>query len=399
MEPLTSLLVETTKGEALSIHLSSSYLYWKSGAHLYCFHIDELIGCNFQNCEFSLVAYKKFRFRFFKFTCQFGSKFTENLLHLLNPTPKHFLLIYNPSSGLGLSYSHLHNLLIPILTQTSYTYEIFETMPNGYPISIINKIGEIFTHIIILGGTGTLHSFLTAIYTINPSNFDKITIGILPSGTRNSLSIDLNGKNINDGIYNILKNKTLKGDIMLVKVDDDVVVATSSVIWGVFGQISYEAELLKKFGWLRFAMVGIKTIVMPWKHCSGSFMCEKNDRNFLYRTGEFAGICIGNNRGRDSRNNDIAFPLASVTSGHIDAMIIDPIHKLMAARMLFQMVNDGEHATNHSITNVKFKKGSIKSDSRSVINIDGEMCIGKNVEIEVLSNKITYYGKLDILIY
>lgn len=398
MENLSSLLVQTQKGDDMSLYLSSSYLYWESGARLYSFHIDEVVGCKFQDFEFSLVAYKKSRFRFFKFPCQFGKKFTEKLSNILTPTPKHFLIICNPASGSGLSHSHLHNLLIPILNQTPHSYEIFETMPDGYPVSIINKIGEVFTNIIIIGGTGTLHSFLTAIYTINPSNLDKVSIGVLPFGSRNSLSIDLNGKNINDGVFNILKNKTLKGDVMLVKIDDEEVIATSSVIWGVLGEISYEAELLKKFGWLRFAMVGVKTVAMPLKHCSGSFMCEKNDKNFFYRTGEFTGICIGNNKGQDSRSNEIAFPLASVASGNIDAMIINPIHKLMAARMFFQMINDGQHITNHAITNVKFKKGSIKSDNRSVINIDGEICIGKNIEIEVLSNKLTYYGKLEILI-
>lgn len=51
------------------------------------------------------------------------------------------------------------------------------------------------------------------------NGYDQINFGIIPIGTRNSLACTLNGNNINETIFNIIKGKTIKSDLIKAKAD------------------------------------------------------------------------------------------------------------------------------------------------------------------------------------
>lgn len=395
MKPLDSISVRTDKGHETILYLTSDYLYWENEKRLYSYNLDEVLGGKFQDNSLCIVIYRKSRFRFFKFSCEDGMNFDNTLSLTLSHCPKFFLIVYNPISGTGTSKADLFNILLPVLALTPHRYEIYETTTQGYPMPLIDKIGNEFTDIIILGGDGTLHLLLSALYKRNRSSLNKIAIAMLPSGSRNSLAVELHGKSFNEGIYNILKNFTVLGDLMLVKTDDDVLLATTAVMCGLGADLPYEAEKIRNFGLLRFAIVGIKALVMPWKHYFCTFRCEKNDGEKFERTGEFLGISIGNNKAQNLRNDEVPFPYAFINSGDMDAVLIDPIYKLMFTRLFFQIMNGGQHVNNPAITYIKFKKAEIKFEQISVFNIDGEMYFTNKVEVEILEKALKYYGKLE----
>ncbi|OMJ71977.1 hypothetical protein SteCoe_29684 [Stentor coeruleus] len=395
MKPLDSVLVWTDKFQKTSLNLTSDYLYWESNKRLYAYHLDEVLGGKFQDSIFCIVTFRKSKFKFFKFSCEDGVCFQNTLSLTLNSHPKFFLIIYNPISGTGTSKSDLFNIFLPILALTPHHYEIYETTSQAYPVSLIDKIGNEFTDIVILGGDGTLHLLLSALYKRNRLSLNKIRIAILPSGSRNSLSVELNGKSFNKGVYNILKNYTILGDLMLVDTDDDVLLATTAVMCGLGADLPYEAEKIRKYGLFRFAIVGIKALIMPWKHYFCSFSCEKTDGEMLERVGNFLGISIGNNKAQNLRNDEMPFPFAHINSGNMDAVLIDPIYKLMFTKLFFQILNSGQHVNNPAITYIKLKKGEIKFQENSILNIDGEMYSTKKVKIEILKKALKYYGKLE----
>ncbi|OMJ73138.1 hypothetical protein SteCoe_28234 [Stentor coeruleus] len=395
MKPLDTVLVHTDKGQETYLNLTSDYLYWENNGRLYSYHTDEVLGGKFQDNSLSIVVYRKSRFRFFKFSCENGTHFENSLSSTLNPCYKFFLIVYNPISGTGTSKAELFNTFLPVLSLTPHRYEVYQTTSQGYPIPLIERIGSEFTDVIILGGDGTLHLLLSALYKRNRQSLKEIGIAVLASGSRNSLAVELHGKSFNEGIYNILKNCTVLGDLMLVKTDEDSLLATTAVTCGLGADLPYEAEKNRNLGLFRFALAGVKALIMPWKHYFCSFKCEKSDGEEFERIGEFLWISIGNNKAQNLRNDEIPFPYAYINSGDMDAVLIDPIYKLMTTRLFFQILNGGQHVNNPAITYIKLKKAEIKFEQCSVFNIDGEMHFSKKVEVEILEKALKYYGKLE----
>jgi diacylglycerol kinase family enzyme len=393
MEKLSSLKVTCLKGTPTELILTNNYIYWYKSKKLKSYHIDSLLGIKSMSNQLTLLVYISMEFRFYKFTTITDSEeFIMKTKIKIYPQHKHFMIIYNPISGRGVSKKELDSKLIPILSITDYTYEIYETTENYLNEETISKIEQQANAVIFLSGDGTVHQVITALYRRNPAIFEKIIIGSLQTGSRNALACELNGKSLNQGIYNILKGTYKQSDLIKVKLDAQELIATCAINVGISSEIPYEADKYKILGKSRYFLIGVKKVFTPFKVYSCNFSYVDLEEKFHQTKMNFTGIGVGNIKGLNINNDETPFPFADISNGHMDCFIMHAQGRFSAVKIFFQMVNSGQHITNKDVTYLKFKTCRIETPEDYIFNVDGEMFLSRTAEIEVLPKTIKYFS-------
>ena len=86
-----------------------------------------------------------------------------------------------------------------------------------------------YTDIVCLGGDGTMLQAISAVFSYQSTLIETVNFGILPVGSRNALSCELNGKNLSKAIFNLVKGISFKGDGMKVTLNNQTLIATTAV--------------------------------------------------------------------------------------------------------------------------------------------------------------------------
>lgn len=112
-----------------------------------------------------------------------------------------------------------------------------------------------YTEFVIIGGDGLLSQYLNAVAKHPEKDaLFKVPIGIVPGGSHNATSWDLNGTNPYMACVNVLKGLTIKADILKVKLKNQKIsLYTSALAWGIVSDIVKDSEGVRKwFGSLRY---------------------------------------------------------------------------------------------------------------------------------------------------
>jgi len=150
----------------------------------------------------------------------------------------------------------------PALSYSGLNYSLFETTGSNFIENWVkSRDVKQFTDIVCMGGDGTMHLLITAIIDHHKDAFESINFGILPTGSRNALAIEVGSKKSIEGIMNIIKGKTFKADLMKVRIESQLSFATTAVSWGIVSDISEEAQHYRFLGAFRYTAVGLKKFV------------------------------------------------------------------------------------------------------------------------------------------
>ena len=131
-----------------------------------------------------------------------------------------YLIITNPISGKRKSISILKNQIIPHLKTQKINFESFITEYPSHANKKINtcNLNEI-ERIIVLGGDGTMHEVINGMLSRNDNK--NIPIGLLPTGSGNSLIHDLNQLDIKNTLNTILTDRIQKVDLLKITTPNE----------------------------------------------------------------------------------------------------------------------------------------------------------------------------------
>lgn len=193
-----------------------------------------------------------------------------------------------------------------------FDYKFFISEFSGHFLTLpIKAIGEGFTHIIAIGGDGTLNEVingvLDAFKTENSYDWEKvktIKIGILPLGSGNDFVKNLGYKTIEELKNLILKNSTALVDVGFTEFfDKDNKPSTRFFInisdVGMGGEVVTTKEKLPQFldGSINYFFAITKTVATYKKNVvkitAKEFSWEGKILNFVIANGKYFGNAIG----------------------------------------------------------------------------------------------------------
>jgi diacylglycerol kinase (ATP) len=126
--------------------------------------------------------------------------------------------IVNPVSGLKKSLKVFYEAK-KTLENSHFEVTLFVSK---YPNHIKEFASEIeinsFDRIIIFGGDGTINEVVNGLYYANKLHF--FDIGIIPTGSGNSVAHDINALDIDDAIRKCIGNNIAKMDVNEVEFDN-----------------------------------------------------------------------------------------------------------------------------------------------------------------------------------
>ncbi|MCM1136502.1 MAG: diacylglycerol kinase family lipid kinase [Clostridium sp.] len=104
-----------------------------------------------------------------------------------------YYIIVNPASKSGRG-AKIWSMIEPILDRRDIEYKVFFSAGTGHVVKLVRDLSDTFftrnsegiLSFIILGGDGTLNETLQGI-----SNFDRVQIGYIPTGSSNDMARDL----------------------------------------------------------------------------------------------------------------------------------------------------------------------------------------------------------------
>jgi len=197
------------------------------------------------------------------------SEFLQKLRKVLSLPSKsrHIAVLLNPIGGKKIAKKLFRKCLKPMLKRVGIKFDYFETDSAEYIDHWVQKTDiRKYSEVVCVGGDGLVNQYLNAIY-LQPSNLDllKIPIGIIPAGSQNALACSLSGKNPMCAAANIIRQRDNSCDIMKIRLDDRVILATTAISWGILSDISSTAESWRIFGPARYTICGARKLLTPMK--------------------------------------------------------------------------------------------------------------------------------------
>ncbi|CAA0231602.1 Diacylglycerol kinase [Tenacibaculum maritimum] len=169
-----------------------------------------------------------------------------------------WFLIVNPTAGNG-KFDEKWKKIQAHLKNQKISYSFALTAHSKHEITLAQQaINKGFTHIISVGGDGTLHHVINGIMTQSFIPTSKITVGVIPLGTGNDW-IKTYGipKAINNAVKLIKKQRTILQDIGYLTLENKTTFFNNVAGLGYDGYVVNKLNKLKRFGAIAYLLSGI----------------------------------------------------------------------------------------------------------------------------------------------
>ena len=152
--------------------------------------------------------------------------------------------IVNPVSGLKKSLKVFYQYK-KVLENSQFEVTLFVSEYQNHIKEFTSTIDKnSFDRIIIFGGDGTINEVVNGLYYSNKLHiFD---IGIIPTGSGNSVAHDINALDLDDAIKICAGNNVAKMDVNEVDFDNFSQLSVSVLGWGMFSFGNIRAEKLTR---------------------------------------------------------------------------------------------------------------------------------------------------------
>lgn len=386
-----------------SLTLTPSNLCWKTLKSSFSIDLQFLIGSIIPvtlSRSFKVLAYDQKLLKFTEYdfsaiTAEHAREWCEIITkQTYNSLKRHMCIIINPISGNKTAKKVLEKNFLPVIEYSPHSYDCFYTDGKDYVYELIQRRDfSIYTDIICLGGDGTMQQVINGIYKHQPLLLDRLNFGIVPVGSRNALACELNGKCLNEAIYNAIKTVTLRGDVMKVTISNEEILATTAISWGLISDVTNEAQHLRIFGAQRYNVVALKKFFSKWKQYPGVVSFKDSLGQMISFRSDYIFISVGNHRVPNTNNSEILMPNARINNGKLELLIVFYTGKIKSIAILKQILDHGSHAKNQSVNFIKTNIVKIEPQDLMVFNVDGEIHYDHSITVEVLPLFINYIGR------
>ena len=212
-------------------------------------------------------------------------------------------------------------------------------------------------------------------------------------GSRNALACELNGKNMNTAIFNIVKCVRFVGDLMRIGIGSEEILATTAVSWGLVSDACDEAQHLRIFGAQRYNVVAFKKFFQKWKQYAGVVSFEDSLGQMISFRSDYVMVNVSNHRVPNSHNAEILMPNARINNGKLDLLLMFFTSKFKTLGTLMMMQKNGAHIKSKHVNMISTNIVIIEPANLMVFNVDGEIHYTNKLTIQVLPQSISYLGK------
>jgi len=286
-------------------------------------------------------------------------------------------IILNPIAGgkRGKKSRRILDKVKSRLSERKIEYTLHQSEYKGHATEITKTLRENGSkNIVVMGGDGTLHEVINGF-----SNFETVTLGIIPCGTGNdfvsALNIPLDPVKAVDLILDgkpyftdFMQLPTVRGlNVVGVGIDVDVLVKYSKL------------KRKNKFG---YTWCLIRTLLkFDYTEFTAEFNGESKEcKSFI------AAIANGNVYGGGIK----ICPPANPTDKTLDFLTVKEIPKRKILGALIKLLK-GKIMTFQQTEHATCKKIVIKPKSSYVVNVDGELYPNIPFEVEIVSDKLKIY--------
>ena len=286
--------------------------------------------------------------------------------------------IVNPVSGLKKSLKVFYEAK-KTLENSHFEVTLFVSK---YPNHIKEFASEIeinsFDRIIIFGGDGTINEVVNGLYYANKLHF--FDIGIIPTGSGNSVAHDINALDIDDAIRKCIGNNIAKMDVNEVEFDNFSQLSISVLGWGMFSFGNIRAEKLRFLGPIRYDVASIVTLIEKKMHTAD--ITIDGVRNSLT-----CAFIVGCNSIYTGKGMMVA-PKGGFFDKKIELVTVKNNVTRLQIADVFKRVYDGTHIELPFVETIQVENFSINPSNVSVYNIDGDIVKSKNAFVRVIPEAI-----------
>jgi diacylglycerol kinase (ATP) len=295
---------------------------------------------------------------------------------------KSILIIINPKSGIKKSLKVFEDNQNKI-NQKNFIANILITDGPGHAERFVQKEDlSKYDRLIIMGGDGTINEVLSGLYL--SKKLESTNIGIIPTGSGNSVMHDLNLLEIDKAFDAALGSNIIKIDSMLTQFDSCTKISISILGWGMFSYGNVLAEKLRCIGTIRYDVASIITLLIKKSYQAKLTIDDKKENEIS------CSFLVGCNSKHTGKGMYIA-PNGGFKDRAIDFVTVDNKVSRFQIANLFSKVYSGKHIELPYVQMEKVNSFKINSNQETFFNIDGELVKSKSVYAKVFPNSVNIY--------
>ena len=291
---------------------------------------------------------------------------------------KSILCIVNPVSGLEKSLKVYYEVEKKIVN-AGFFPKLFTTSYAGHATEYVSTLKpNEFDRVLVFGGDGTVNETVNGLYQADL--LTHFPLGIIPTGSGNSVMHDIDCLDYHDAIDRALENNIQLMDVNKVIFDDGVRLSISIIGWGMFSYGNLLAEKLRFLGTIRYDVASIIKLLQR------SFYDAKmtiNNTTFDISCAFIVG-CNSMHTGKGMK----AAPNGGFFDGVIDILIVKNDVNRFQLINLFSKVFSGEHVQLPYVHIEKAKSFTIDALGESLFNLDGDLVKSSKISTEVIPKAI-----------
>lgn len=243
-----------------------------------------------------------------------------------------------------------------------------------------SAVKESWDAIVAVGGDGTLYEIINGMLAGNPAL--PIPLGIIPVGTGNSFSRDLNIDGLNTAVDKIARANVRKVDLGQYECSEGTRVFINILGFGFVADVANEAHKHKRWGALSY-VIGVFVITARLE----SYALEMEiDGQKLTRQNCFVEISNSTKTGGDM----LMAPQALIDDGFLDVVILNKISRLGLLKA-FPKIFNGTHINLPEVEIFKAQNIRMKTDSPKILTPDGEIRGTTPLSVTVLPKKLQVF--------
>ena len=291
---------------------------------------------------------------------------------------KKICCIVNPVSGLKKSLKVYYEAKNYFETSNFRSSLFVSEYPNHIK-DYVSKIDKnTFDRLIIFGGDGTINEVVNGLE--NSNNLQSFKLGIVPTGSGNSVAHDTGLLDVDDAIHKCVGDVSMKMDVNQVDFDSFSRLSVSVLGWGMFSFGSIRAEKLRLLGPIRYDVASIITLLENKIHKAE---IQVDGEHKMLECAFIVG-CNSKHTGKGM----IVAPKGGFADKKIDLITVGKNVNRFQVFEVFQKVYKGTHIDLPFVENIKVDSFSIDPGEMSFYNIDGDIVESQKASVRVVPEAI-----------
>lgn len=268
-----------------------------------------------------------------------------------------YLCALNPDSGRSKARKMMKSLQQDLPNDD---FLVLESISPGYFSRFINQnILSDIDAVIVLGGDGTMHDVVNAMYNANSLHIPVI---LFPAGSGNAFNHDLQCLDYKSALKALKTFKVEKIDLIKVKYEGFECIAFNMIGWGLVANINFRSERLRSIGTSRYTIASLIELIP-----NPSQKVKVKLDQITYNE-DFSFILILNTK-HTGKGMKMA-PLADLQDELMDVILVRKTSVFNLLK-LFPSVYSGKHIQSELLEYKQVRNIMVNSEV-SLLTIDGE---------------------------